>query len=423
MNKPFWFLFSAQTISSFGDYFGILALQWIIYKETGSLLAMGSLMLTFGIPEIIVRLLGAPIIDRCNKPRLMVLLDFFRFLAFFAPAILGIFGWVAIWPIYVSAFFIGTCTALYNPASMSILPSIIKGEKLVRSNSLLDTSMYASVIISPGLAGAFIKYVGAYQSLLVDAISYLLAAILVKNLSSYIEIKKKEKNIVGIKGYLTEMVEGIKFFKYAPALLIVMLVVAVKNMSSMAFSTMVLPFGLKILHLDTFQVGLLSSATAVGLLVGSLIVAAIGDMNNRRMPMVGSCFFQGILYMTLGFTKIYWVAMIVFFLLGICGPFFGSYSSSIYGRLVPEELRGRVMSARLLVGGMLQPVGSYLGGAVSSLYGIPFLFIGAGIVPAVTAFVAYYIPKLKDIDGELTELFIPTNPTKSLQVKNETHSL
>ncbi|TVY08923.1 hypothetical protein FPZ49_15630 [Paenibacillus cremeus] len=60
------------------------------------------------------------------------------------------------------------------------------------------------------------------------------------------------------------------------------------------------------------------------------------------------------------------------------------------------------MSAHLLVGGALQPAGSLIGGAVSSLYGIPLLFAAAGAIPMLTGAIAFFSPALRDIDGELS---------------------
>ncbi|MNI86786.1 hypothetical protein D3C73_1439110 [compost metagenome] len=92
------------------------------------------------------------------------------------------------------------------------------------------------------------------------------------------------------------------------------------------------------------------------------------------------------------------------FATGVLGPFFGSLSSSLHGHLVPDSLQGRVNSIRLLIGGGLQPLGAFAGGAIAELYGLPVLFLAAGLLPAICASLALLLPVLKGLDGDLSAL-------------------
>lgn len=97
-------------------------------------------------------------------------------------------------------------------------------------------------------------------------------------------------------------------------------------------------------------------------------------------------------------------ALAAVFATGTLGPFFGSLSSSLHGRLVPSHLQGRVNSIRFLIGGGLQPFGAFAGGAIAQHYGVPALFIIAGLLPMLCASAALLLPGLKALDGDLSIL-------------------
>ncbi|MFD0693819.1 MFS transporter [Paenibacillus sp. GCM10027628] len=398
-NKAFWKLFAAQTVSAFGDCFGLFALQWYVFTTTGSLVIMGTLAMTAGITELLVRFAGAPLIDRLNRLRFMAQLDFVRFSATGATVVLCALGTAPLWMLFTMAIINAIASALFQPASMAVLPSYIPKQSLVRGYSLMDSTQYAAVILGPALAGVVISTLGAATAMAIDAFSFAFSAICILLVPAQTSTRLVSVPSSGM--YYRELWDGLAFFKKAPALLGIMCCVALKNMCSVAVGGMMIPFALQNLHANASQIGLLSSAMAAGLCLGSILVSFVNHLKRRRIPMLGSIFAQGLLYMMLSGTHSFSLAIGFIVMLGACGPFFGTFSSSLYAQLVPDEFRGRVMSARLMVGGALQPAGSYMGGALASAYGLPLLFSIAGAIPLFTAVVAYLAPFMKGIDGEL----------------------
>jgi MFS family permease len=431
--QPFYFLLGAQTISALGDAFGLIAMEWLVYELTGSKLAMGTLALMSGVSEILCRLLGAPLIDRVNRVRLMVLLDIVRALAFALPVVLGALGHLQLWHLFVTALLSGSCSALFGPASMAVLPSLVQGEKLVRAHSFSDMAVNGSYLLGPTLAGVLIALHGAQSALAVDAVSFLLSAALLFLLPKERFIPKARlaqptpalEKSSGLSRYLRDMGQGIQFFKNAPALFIILCFASVSNMSGVAVWTMMVPYVQEHLAVDAAKFGLLGTANAVGMISGAFLVGVIGDVQRRRLPMLGSVLVRGCLVAAMGLTGSYWVLLALVFSTGLTGPFFGSFSSSLFGRLVPEELRGRVQSIRMLVGGCLQPAGGFAGSLVATSLGMPVLFLLAGLTPALMACGGFFLPALMGIVGDLSDRLPTSTPTPTpapIQAKKTTPS-
>jgi len=72
--------------------------------------------------------------------------------------------------------------------------------------------------------------------------------------------------------------------------------------------------------------------------------------------------------------------------------------------LCQVHYKGRVNSIRFLIGGGLQPVGAFAGAAIAETYGLSFLFLSLGLLPILCSAAVSFLPKLKNLDGNLSEL-------------------
>ncbi|KEO84712.1 MFS transporter [Tumebacillus flagellatus] len=401
--KGYWFLVSGFTVSALGDALGVLALEWLVYQLTGSLLAMGTLVMTTQIAEFVVRLAGATLLDRIDRVRLMAWLDACRFAAYGGIAVLAWTDTLHMWHLYVSAALVGTCTALFNPAGMALLPSLVSERDLVRCQSLLDTSMTVAMLTGPVLGGLLIHFAGPVVGIALNAASFLLSALMLVQIRRLVGRQTPVQAAKPSTGYWNEMREGIVFFKKVPALFVIMLFAAIGNMTGVAVSAMWVPYVQTWLHSDALMLGTFMTLCGIGAVSGGLLLAWMGDVSKRRLWMLGSILVKGLCFVLLGTVTHVWMAVPLFVLLGLSGPFFGAISSALYGRLVPAPLRGRVMSIRLLIGGSLQPVGSGLGGVVATMFGIQALFLSAGVLAFGCAALGVLLPMLKGIDGNLSE--------------------
>ena len=267
--RSFWLLLSALTVSVIGDVFGLLAIEWLVYELTGSKLAMGTLALCFGIPELVVRLVGAPLIDRMDRGRLMALLDGVRFLAFAVPVLLGVTGHLAIWHLYLTAIVTGTCSALFAPAALAVIPSLVEKAQLVRTNSLLDGAMKSATLLAPTLAGIWLVAFGANSALAVNAASFAVSALLTLCLP-----RMQDERITAtatpsakkgaVSAYIGEALAGWSFFKQYPFMLVIMIFMSVTNMSAVAVSTLYVPYVQDVLLEDASALGLLGTCMGVG---------------------------------------------------------------------------------------------------------------------------------------------------------------
>ncbi|KAA8782947.1 MFS transporter [Paenibacillus amylolyticus] len=403
LKRSYYYLLATVTLSSFGDVFGLLAMEWIVYELTASKLAMGAMALCFSISEVLFRLLGSPLSDRLNRGKFMSGLVVIRLAALLIPLTMSIAGHLHIWHLFIAAALSGACSALFMPTAMAVIPGVVDKHQLIRSFAVIDGARNASALIGPALAGALIALAGSLPTLGVNAACYLLALTALLYMPT-IHQQAVSNVTFSFKKYIQDIGEACSFYRKFPAMLTIMVMVSISNMSSIAVWTMMIPFVREVLHKNAATMGTLTSASAFGTLGGLLIISKLGEFKKRRVVMLCSLATIGLSYVLLGAFPSYPFALLILCIAGAAGPFFGVLSSSLHGTLVPVSLQGRVNSIRFLIGGGLQPVGAFAGAAIAERFGIPTLLLTIGLLPIFCSIAASFLPNLKFLDGDLSKL-------------------
>jgi sugar phosphate permease len=145
-------------------------------------------------------------------------------------------------------------------------------------------------------------------------------------------------------------------------------------------STLVTIFSRDILHAGPQGLGLLFSALGAGGLLGMAAMMSFRVQRHARLILL-----FGILYVALwtgfGLSKSLWLTALVLFFLGAVDSMWSVTRSTMAQLLVPDALRGRVMSVVMLATRGSGQLGHVQGGAAVSLVGGPAAtLVGAGII-------------------------------------------
>lgn len=428
MKKSFWFLFSADVLVVLGEAIGLFCIEVLLFQKTGSKGLMGSLAFCFAFPEFILRLLGTGFIDRFDRIRLMSTLNIIRGVVLLGGlctvVLTGIFS---VWLFFAIAVVLGCCSAWFLPAGMALIPNLLEKEQLVRGYSLLESFASIARLSGPLLASFFIAWSGAESGIGIFAGSVILGSILIALIKTQ-QVDKLITNAptthapISFSQVRKDISEGFAFFRQVPALTVIMLLLAVSNMGMAMWFMLLVPYGQEVLQIGYTKISLLSSLFSLGVICASFTASWIGEVRSRSKVMVGSFVVTGLITCLISFTTNFYLVLALFFLLGSTLPFFNAHSQSIFGQLVPDSHRGRVMSFRLLLGQGAIPIGNMAGGWISEAFGTPTIFLIAGAATMVAGLVGLFIPWLSQIDGNLDLLAnkIKQQCTPSIRQEQET---
>jgi len=185
------------------------ALPWLLLEVTGSALQMGIGFAIEMLPYLLLSIPAGVWADRYNRKRLMIAVDLIRMLLILSLPVIHLFAKLTVLEIYGVMVLMSACSALFDAAYGAALPVIIGEKSLVEGNALRSTGASTARILGPVLGGSLIAWLGAADTLIVDAVSYLLSTISVafvqRAFASYGETYKDKHN------FLSDAREGIHY--------------------------------------------------------------------------------------------------------------------------------------------------------------------------------------------------------------------
>ena len=176
-NRNFFLLWSGGLISMIGTWMLLTALPFYIYRETGSALATSGLLMAFIGPGILFGSLAGVFIDRWDRRRVLLLGNAVQTALIALLLLVEANGWFGL--IYVVAFAESTVNQFLGPAENALLPTLVGEEQLVAANSLNALNDNLARVMGTALGGLLLGGVGFTNVVILDALSYLAAAVLI----------------------------------------------------------------------------------------------------------------------------------------------------------------------------------------------------------------------------------------------------
>jgi MFS family permease len=405
--RPFLFLWLAQAVSGLGHTFAGFIISWLVFEMTGSKVAMGAIWIALMVPTIITQIVAGPYLDRWDRRMVMIVSEWMRAVVFLLPAILFPLGLLEVWHLYIVAIVIGIAEPLFRPSSMAYVAEILPKERLMKGNSILEGTMQTLMLFGPALGGMMVTLLGSGFVLTTLVVALSIGGILL------FMIPRGEKKVTKEQSWIKQFKEGIGFFKLYPVLFWVGMMMMVINFTSGASQPMFLPFITEELGGTAFQYGLFTSAFSAGMVLGSLWSGSRPEPKNRRKVMLRALMINGALLFSLGWVNMYILAILIVLGKGFCAITFNINNTTFYQKRVPDHVRGRVFTVRMLMAQAGIPVGAAVGGILGDLWGLTILFSVLGGMILVVSSIAWFSPvfhRLNDVEDSEEVLLTTKEP-------------
>lgn len=263
--------------------------------------------------------------------------------------------------IFILTFILSSISSFYTPAFTAIIPNIVSNNIIISANSVF--SIFESIVslIGPVVATLIIGIVGAWITLLINAVSFILSGIIIINIKykSHIKFKKlpKTRKKFNFKkvAYIFKEFSWLKFYLY---------IMSVMYIALGCVGSILQFYFINKLHLKGVSLG----ATFVlfefiPVLIASLLVnMLIKNLSYKYSIFISASMFSLSIF-GLGLTTNYFIVV----LFGIIQNFFGTIALVCWESIRQE----RIISSKLgMVSGIVVTIQSFLmplGGIVSSL--------------------------------------------------------
>ncbi|MED1410680.1 MULTISPECIES: MFS transporter [Bacillus] len=395
-NRSFFFMWIGSAISELGGAFGTLCNSILVYDLTGSKTALSSMWLLYFIPSLILQLISGPFIDKWSRKWIMIFSQWTRASVFLLPLVMLFTNNIEVWHVYVVQIIVGFITPLYTPASQAITPSIVSKEQLQNANAYIDGMTRLMMFLAPVLGGIVIKFIGIKLTILFVCVCLFISG----GLLLFIKEKMVKQELR--KTWLEQFLHGFTYFFTKPV--IVWLGVFLAFVQFGVGVTMVtnLPYIKDELSAGYAEYGYFMAGFPLGYVVGSMLVGKV-KYRSRRLLMLGGLFVGGLTYISLGLNNSILIAIVIEVIAGICISFFNVHNTTICQQTVPNNMIGKVFSVRLFLIRSAMPLGVFLGGILSEMWGIRTLYYIIGALICITSLIGILLPYFKFLDESIEE--------------------
>ncbi|SED63182.1 MFS transporter [Streptomyces sp. TLI_105] len=175
-------LWTAAVVSRFGDSLRTAALPLLAASLTDDPLLIASVTACGFLPWLLFGLLGGAVADRVDQRRAMWAVDLVRagLVAAFAAAVA--LGHASVALLLALAFALTTLQTLFDNAATALLPALVPAETLAGANARLMTGQQLAGGLLAGPAVPVLLLAGPAVPYAADALTYVLAALLVASL-------------------------------------------------------------------------------------------------------------------------------------------------------------------------------------------------------------------------------------------------
>lgn len=369
-NPRFLQLWVGQACSFVGDAVSMVALVILVVQLTGSAAAVGSVLLARLLPTLASPLVGV-YADRLDRRAVLVASDLVR-----ALLLLTMVFARDLMVLLVLVFLMGLARALFNPTIRSAFPSVVEGGDLARANALVSGTFSVSVTLGPALGGLLVATVGVGAAFALDAATFLVSALLLSR------IPMPRSPAVGGTGFGRELKEGLAYLAKTR----VPLAIVAGAFLTMLTINLTVPAEV-FLAKRTFSTGdagygLLVGVWGGGMVLGSALMAVVGDRVGALPFYFASIFVAAIGLAGTGFAPTFVLALVALAVAGIANGIDDVAASTVIQERVPDAFLGRVFSLNFF-GLSAGEVLAYLaGGTLVDAAGPRFTYLLAGTATA-----------------------------------------
>lgn len=369
-------MWAARTVSQWGDVVSTVTLALLVYELTGSGLGVSAVVAAEIAPVLLLAPFAGVLIDRASRLGVMVAADLARALLMAALVLTQ----DSLLLVFAVAAGTSVGTVFFNPAAGSVLPHLVRSDRLVAANSGIWTAAVLSQIALAPLAGLLVVSLGYGWGFALNALSYLLSALLLRGLHVPAVVAP-----LGRRRLLHDAAEGARVLVRVPVLRALATAQLLAALSAGATSALLVVYAGDRLAVGGAGYGLLLAAIGVGAVLGPLALLRLVPDPARPVFVFGPFALRGLVDLVLAATTRLPVAAGALVGYGL-GTSTGAVTfTSLLQAKTEDRLRGRVLASMDLLWqtGRLASLG--IGGVLAETAGIAAVYAFGGLLLLVAA--------------------------------------
>lgn len=377
--RNYRFLWASAVGVGGGYWLQQVVVGWLIYDVTGSPFLTSIALGMEAIPLLVAGPIGGFLVDVFDRRKLLISIYLYHGALALALG-LGVALW-EIGPLEIFAFalFVGFSWVISEPARSAVIANTVPRKGLLNAFALVTLGWGATRLVVPAIGGLLIAAYGAQAALVSEAILMFTAAAVASMIRLDDGFREKPRLSEVVKGLLesaryvrdNRTVLALLTFGLTPALIVFPFVFGLMPV-----------YAAEVFHVGPTGLGVLMSASGIGMIVGTVFVASLGDVRAKGKLIIVCVALAA--FSMLAFSQMPWFlgGFSILILLGLFMPLVYTTVQAAIQSIIPDELRGRISGFAMVTWGAF-PMGSLVAGALAQTLGVQMsTLIGAFLLGA-----------------------------------------
>ena len=372
-HRDYRLFFSGQLVSLIGSWTQRVAQAWLVLELTNSPFKLGLISALQSAPIFCFSLVAGAVADRVPKRRVLIGTQVALMGQAFVLAVLAWSGHVQYWHVAVLATCYGLAATLDMPTRQSFVVEMASKEDLPNAIALNSSMVSGARMVGPAVAGLLVDRYGVAPAFGFNGLSFVavilaLAAMRAEGLPGPTQGTTVREDIAA----------GIRYAFQTPLVALTLSLLSTVGLFVMNHNVLVPLLARDVLHEGAHGFGLLMAAVGVGAIIGALALATLGKGRPPFSLLLGTAGAASGFTLLLAGIRTFWAAMLVLTLVGLAQIVFLASCNSTLQLVVPDRMRGRIMSLYAFVFVGVTPLGSIIVGTIAEWSGVAAAYTLAG---------------------------------------------
>jgi MFS family permease len=379
--RDFRVLWLGAFTSTVGNWMQEVAQAWLVFDLTKSSFFLGLDDFLGQLPILLFTLVGGVVADRRDRRHLLIVSQFVQMTTALVLAALIFAHVVRVQHILLMSFVAGLGQSFGGPAYQALIPSLVQKKDLPNAIALNSIQFNLARVFGPLLAGYTLAQWGAASCFTLNGLSFLVVIVALLSLTiKHVPPPEKTPMMQDFKG-------GFNYARKESTIVALTILASLATFLGLPLLTFLPVFARNIFHGDINLYSHMMSFSGAGAVCGALVVAWLGRFKHMGRTLLVLLGVFGMLVTAFAISRVAWVSDLILFGTGASLLMVFSMTSSLVQLIVPDNLRGRVMSIYMVAfrGGM--PLGSLAAGWVASLTSAPLVLgVNGGLIFCVAVY-------------------------------------
>jgi MFS family permease len=387
-SRDFTIFWLGQFVSLIGTWMQTTVQSYLAYQITGEPIYLGLIGFAGTLPALLFTLPAGVWVERLNKRKTVIALQVVMMLQAFGLAALTLTGTVTIWWIVALAFVLGTANSIEITARQAMLIELVGRRALPNAIGLQSTAFNVARVVGPALSAPLLVFFanGEGWAFFLNGVSYLFVIISLLFVRSRAAPTARDAGAER-SGVLAQFREGQLYIRRTALVGLIILMAAVPGLFAFPVIQQVPAIARDVLAQpgDTDAVvaarnSAMLTAQGLGALLGAVVLTAFSAYPYKGRLMTIGQFAFALALLGIALARDFLLVLLFMMLFGWGTVTALANSNTVIQLVVPDELRGRVISTYLWSLQGIAPFGSLLVGSLAQQFGVPFAALLAGLI-------------------------------------------